>query len=84
MLYNIILALRLKGYYREHEHQMSQHATLDALTEAWTISHFDKTVVCKVFGCVSSLQNPRLELVSFPLPDHRQGRVSLYLLSAFQ
>ena len=32
---------------------MSQHATLDALTEAWTIAHFDEAVVCKVFGCVA-------------------------------
>ncbi|BDA43976.1 Phospholipase ABHD3 [Coccomyxa sp. Obi] len=49
-LYNLILAVRLKSYFKEHEHQMSQHATLDALTEAWTIAHFDKAVVCKVFG----------------------------------
>lgn len=49
-LYNLILAVRLKSYFKDHEHQMSQHATLDALTEAWTIAHFDKAVVCKVFG----------------------------------
>lgn len=58
-LYNLVLAVRLKAYFKEHEHQMSQHATLDALTEAWTIAHFDKAVVCKVFGCVPALGTGR-------------------------
>lgn len=49
-MYNLILAFRLRQYYLEHEHHMSSHVTLDALTEAWTISQFDKAVICKVFG----------------------------------
>lgn len=49
--YNLLLAFRLKQYFQEHEHQMNVHVATDALTEALTISAFDKAVVCAVFGC---------------------------------
>ena len=50
-LYNALLAFRLRQYYMQHEHYMSSHTSYDALTEALTIGHFDRAIVCRVFGC---------------------------------
>ncbi|KAK9843739.1 hypothetical protein WJX81_004527 [Elliptochloris bilobata] len=49
-LYNLGLALRLRQYLREHSSALASHVQVDPGTEAWTISHFDETVVCRLFG----------------------------------
>ena len=50
-VYNLVLAFRLRQYFLEHEHQMRIHVATDAVAEALTITHFDKAVVCAIFGC---------------------------------
>ena len=65
-MYNLVLAFRLRQYFLEHEHQMRVHASTDAVAEALTIAHFDKAVVCAIFGCAPvSLLPPRLPYLPF-------------------
>ena len=63
-VYNLVLAFRLRQYFLEHEHQMGIHVATDAVAEALTITHFDKAVVCAIFGYAPVLLPPCMPLVT--------------------
>lgn len=49
-LYNLVLAFRLRDYFREHEHHIGSHAAVEDIKSMSTLSQIDETVICKTFG----------------------------------
>lgn len=55
LAYNAALAARLRHYMWRHRRQLRAHAaidraTLDSLSTAWLVQHYDERVVAKLFG----------------------------------
>lgn len=56
VMYNRVLAHRLKQYFVQHKDQLGQHIGMDTLAEAYLVQHFDHAVIVKLFGCAFYLQ----------------------------